>query len=346
MLKTGDMEVVFLLAGLILAVIGGAITFCEFRAWRGTQVATGTVIGFSTGTGRNGINTYFYSVAEFIGPDGRKRYVESSVGATAPIHTVGDRVGVRVNPMEPEKTAFQSGTAFVIGIVLTLMGIGCIVLFGITFRVTIYSLIAAGVILATAALKLKSIVRKEPLSWQEWQAIRKKALRPKVFDDESKDRIAWADPLRVSLAVGRAEQVNRFSTPLLFVIGFGLVLLGHRYYLNTEAFLKSASHTSGRVVELKEVQSSDSTTWAPIIEFDDTAGHHQRFVERISSNPSNYRSGQIVDVLFNPGNPRDARIDRGQANQWAAMLLGSTGGLFILLGAFSLRRRRASSMRM
>jgi hypothetical protein len=334
------MEIVLLFAGLILILLGVVICNSELKERRGTEIVRGTVIGFSQGQSSSG--RFLYAVAEYSGADGRRRYVESSVGSSAPTHSVGDRVALRVSPTEPGRAAFQSHLTLIVGLVMLLMGLGCIVLFRRIFQWTAFSLVAAAAISLTMAFKLKSLMRKEPLTVEAWQALKAKTLRPKLFDDESKKQITWADPAGIAAATAGVEKSRRVAVPLLFVFGLGFLLLSRYLYVNTARFLEKADHADGVVVDLKQVDSRDSTTWAPVIEFVDPSGGRRRFVERMSSNPPSYYAGERVDVLFNRENPRDARIDRGRGNQWVAILVGSMGGLFLLMGFSSMKRRRGT----
>src|SRR6266704_4436696 len=85
--------------------------------------------------------------------------------------------------------------------------------------------------------------------------------------------------------------------------------------------------------------SSDSTTYAAVVEYIDRQGQNHKLVDSFGSSPPSYHTGQIVSVLYNRENPGEAQIDRGRANYWLSFLLGFAGALFILLGAFSARRR-------
>ena len=49
-------------------------------------------------------------------------------------------------------------------------------------------------------LKIKNAWRKQPLSPEAWREYKKQILSPRVFTDESKTQIAWADPLIVNAA--------------------------------------------------------------------------------------------------------------------------------------------------
>ena len=49
--------------------------------------------------------------------------------------------------------------------------------------------------------------------------------------------------------------------------------------------------------------------------------------------------GQTVGVLYDPGHPREARIDRGRWNKAMPILIGAFGALLCLLGLWILKRR-------
>jgi len=335
------MEIVFLLVGLAFIAVGILIVLSEAQARRGTQAMDARVVGFSTGRSNNPNSQSFHSVAEYVGPDGRKYYVEGTVGSSVPLHSVGDRVTVLVKPTEPDKALLKSSLSFVLGIALALMGFACAAVFWIMFHVTTYSLIMAAVIAGLLTLKIKKAWRKPPLSLEAWREYKKQILSPRVFTDESKAQIAWADPLIVRAAFRNKEKSRSFAVPVLLVMGFGLMFLSYHFYRKTEVFLERANHTSGQVVDLRQNNSSeDSTTYAAVVEYNDEQGTNHKFVDSFSSNPPSYRAGQTVTVLYNRDNPLEAQIDRGRANYWLTIVLGSVGVLFTFLGFFSSRKSR------
>ena len=81
-----------------------------------------------------------------------------------------------------------------------------------------------------------------------------------------------------------------------------------------------------------------ASTYAAVVEYSDHQGQNRTFVDSFSSNPPTYHTGELVNVLYDQDSPREAQIDRGRANNWAAILLGSFGGLFAALGLFSARK--------
>jgi hypothetical protein len=127
----------------------------------------------------------------------------------------------------------------------------------------------------------------------------------------------------------------------------GLLFLGFHLHRTTEAFLERAVHAPGQVVQLVPTRSSDSTTYAPVVEFE-VRDHKHTFEDPVSSNPPSYRRGDTVAVLYDPSNPRDARIDRGWWNRAVPVLVVAAGAFFLFCGVWLMKsqseaRKRAAA---
>lgn len=113
-----------------------------------------------------------------------------------------------------------------------------------------------------------------------------------------------------------------------------LVLLGGAYFLyqNTQEFLGSALSAQGSVIELARSYSSDSITYAPVVEFTTRNGQAITFTSSTSSNPPSYSVGESVEVFYQENEPRKARIN-GFFSLWgASTILAGIGSVFFLTG--------------
>jgi hypothetical protein len=331
------MEILFLLAGLIFTALGLFIIFSEARARSGAIEVSGRVIGFSTGRSSD---RSFHSVAKYLGPDGRNRYVEGSVGSSSPLNSVGDPVTVLIQPGAPEKAAIRSPLTFVLGGVVALMGlISCIVFFAVFRSVTTLSLAGIVPVVIWGAWKVRTSLRDKPMSLQVWRDYKSKLLGPGTFTDETKGNIRWADPVTVQNALRNAKRANRFAIPILLIAGAGLLCLGIHLHNTTAVFLEKAVSGPGVVVEQVASHSSDSTTYAPVVEFEHE-GRTYRFKDSVGSSPPSYRTGDAVGVLYDPSRPDNARIDRGRWNKAMPILVASAGALSCLLGIWIIVGRR------
>ncbi|HET9219286.1 MAG TPA: DUF3592 domain-containing protein, partial [Terriglobia bacterium] len=273
--------------------------------------------------------------------DGRKYYVEGSVSSSVPLHALGQEVTVLINPRDPERAVLQSGVSYALGFALAIMGLAGIGAFWMTFRFNIFSLVMAAVILAGLGMKIKGAWRQQPLSLEAWNAYKKATLSARVFTEDARDQISWAEALRVRSAVEAHLKASRFAVPVLFLIGFGLLFLGYHFYGKTEKFLQSADLATGTVVDLSRRDSGDGNdTYSAVVEYRDARGGNFKFVDPFSSSPPYYYAGQEVHVLYNREDPNQAQIDRGLVNYWLTALFSAMGSLLVLMGLHSARKRR------
>ena len=332
------MQILFLLVGLVFVAFGVAVVLAEARARQGAWAVPGEVIGFSTGQSGASGASFYYPVAEYVGLDGRKRYLEGSVGSSSPLDAVGDAVTVLVQPDDPEKAVLKSSLTYVLGAALALMGLASCIVFFVVFRATTFSIAGAVGVVGLVAYKLRGSMREKPLSLEAWRKYKDQALRARVFTDAGKAGIPWADPVALRTAIANQQKVNRFAVPILLLGGVGLLFLGAHLHQKTGMFLARAVRAPGVVVEMARNHSSHNDTYAPVVEFEHQGGTY-RFKDSIGSDPPSYRIGQAVGVLYDPDHPREARIDRGRWNKAMPILIGAFGALLCLLGLWILKRR-------
>ena len=132
-----------------------------------------------------------------------------------------------------------------------------------------------------------------------------------------------------------ARAARGFVFGVLFVAA-GLFLIGtaaiarNSIAQEMRAFLPAA----GEVIGSAPVRSSrnNSTTYAAEVRFVAQDGKSYNFRESVSSNPPSHKIGDMVNVLYDPGNPSKARVD-DFVNTWLfPLLLGGMGLLFALIG--------------
>ena len=116
------------------------------------------------------------------------------------------------------------------------------------------------------------------------------------------------------------------------IIGAGLFIGACFVFANTLVFLKTAIPASGTVVELLPVKSDESTTYQPLVTFNDKKGTKIEFASGNSSNPPSYDVGEKVEVLYNPINPKNAKI-KGFYTIWlGGVILAVAGAIFFTVG--------------
>jgi hypothetical protein len=117
-------------------------------------------------------------------------------------------------------------------------------------------------------------------------------------------------------------------TPLIFVIA-GLVVWGTALIPIHHLFmLRSGTRTEGTVLWLNEnTANRGSYSKFPEVQFTDLHGGTVRFLDKVGADPSPYKVGDKVPVLYHPGEQDSAMIDHGLGN-WepvvALLVLGTT----------------------
>lgn len=135
--------------------------------------------------------------------------------------------------------------------------------------------------------------------------------------------------------------LNLFGV-IFSIIGLGLLAIGGYLLFDSRAFLSDAAATSGTVISLVE---SDEGGYAPIVSF--VTGDGESFVLRsnVYSEGWKERQGDIVTVLYDPADPKKAKIDSLFQLWGATLIISGVGVVFsgVGLGIFGYRvfaRRR------
>ncbi len=137
---------------------------------------------------------------------------------------------------------------------------------------------------------------------------------------------------------------------LFSLLGAALLVGAIFSYQNTVAFLDEALEVPGMVTDLVYSRSSDSSSYYPVVKFEDTSGQVVEFQSSSGSNPASYSVGEQVSVFYTAGQPESARIN-GFFSLWGlSLILGIIGGAFFLVGALMIlvplvRKGRGAKLR-
>jgi hypothetical protein len=331
-------SIVFLWVGLILVAVGVSLVVLEGKVRRGDVRTTGRIVGHSER--REGSQRMYRAVVEFADLAGRKRLAESNVASNAPLGRVGGEVGVVLDLQDADAATIESRGVTVLGVVLALFGAVSVSVFFLTFRTDPLSVAMSVAVSAVIGYKLVRLGAQHRGLSASWKEFKDKALRGRTFDAAERDRITWADPAALAAVRQRQQWVNRAARPVLVAAGVGLVVLALHLQRTTTDFLARTVPGTGRVVAFASNDSSDGTTYAAVVEFED-GGEPHRLKDPFSSSTPLYRIGDQVPVLHVPGEPARACIDRGLWNRWIPWLVGALGALMALGGAGLATRRAA-----
>lgn len=120
------------------------------------------------------------------------------------------------------------------------------------------------------------------------------------------------------------------------LIPIGLLLLFAAAYStwSTKVWLARAVEVRGSVIEMVRVRDSDDNGYlfTPLVRFGTPDGKTIEFQSSLRTNPPAYHVGQIVSVLYLPGEPHSAAI-KGVLSLWfTPMVLTFIGSIFLAIG--------------
>ena len=126
------------------------------------------------------------------------------------------------------------------------------------------------------------------------------------------------------------------STDLTLGIVFSLVggllaLIGLFLFIRTRIFIGKAQGVKGTVIQMVYSRSSSSSSsggYAPVYQFRTLDGQTIMIHDSLSSNPPRFQVGQEIEVLYDPGNPQKAHLNKWINLYFVPVLLGGIGLIF------------------
>lgn len=113
------------------------------------------------------------------------------------------------------------------------------------------------------------------------------------------------------------------------LVGFLLLVIGLFILMRTRLFISKSQEVKGTVTHLIASSGSEGgTVYAPVFKFTTIQGQVIEVEEKVASNPPQFSQGQIVDILYDPENPRHARVKKGFNLYFVPILLGGMGIIF------------------
>src|SRR4051812_70380 len=120
---------------------------------------------------------------------------------------------------------------------------------------------------------------------------------------------------------------------LFTAVGLAMLAGALYWFQATRSFIAGAALAPGTVIDLEASRSSDSsTTWRPVVRFSLPGGQTVQFSSGMSSNPPGYRKGEQVEVLYQPSQPYNAKLNSFGPLWGGALLVGGMGAVFFLIG--------------
>ncbi len=139
--------------------------------------------------------------------------------------------------------------------------------------------------------------------------------------------------------------MKKYLFLIFALIGVGLFSVTASIFTASRQFVQTAARTDGEVVRMIPKTSQGDTLYAPQVAFTAPNGEVITFVSGLSSSPPAHSTGDIVEVLYDPNNPTDARLSDLVTNYLGSTILFIFAFIFSLAGwipflVFLTRERR------
>ncbi len=331
--------------GALLCFGLGALLVGNAIYWRLHAVRVqGEVIGVR----RNGNS--FTSVYRYDSPAGQTVEATSLEGSSSVRgRETGRLVPLWVIPEKPNEVQERNNHLFtVLGVAI--LGFGVMFFwFGATaWRTGPMTWIVGSIVLAHLLMKVRNIIAPRdktlpPSGWRALMAVLKAARTTDPAPVQRVEEITALPEFRDRQIKARAQLA--WLAPLVLLAGVGMLAFGvheSRALLRLEA---SGMRTSGRVTALSSSRSSNGgLTYYPLVSYANRAGRTVVFRGSIGSNPPLYHPGEAVTVLYPPGEPGRAVIDRGVWNWLPSAILYLMGAAFIAGGLAAWRANQTATL--
>lgn len=320
-------QLAYVLFGLFLLLLGLAIFYTIAKWARSGRQVEGEILGVRR-RGAQFHNVYRYALLE--GGWGEATSVQGS-GSLAGRGT-GTRRLIRVMPEHPEEAREPTSAVTWLTASGLVLGGGWLTYSSATewkhspFTWAFFATIAASVVrfLWPRLMRLLKTLQAVVTPPQPWNAL------PIERSEALGTSVAFPGP---RASIRRPGHVGAIFCIASFVV-FASALIPIRGLLH----LRAGTRTEGTVLWL-EVNNFNKPRHArfPEVQYTAADGETVRFLDRTGANPSPYKVGDKVTVLYQPGVKGTAMIDRGARNWEPAAALLILGTLLLGLGTLTLR---------
>lgn len=111
-------------------------------------------------------------------------------------------------------------------------------------------------------------------------------------------------------------------------VAFIMVTLALFFLFRTRSFISKSRQTRGTVTQMVYESGTEGGGYLPIFRFRTLDGQEIEAKSNLATNPPQFKVGQVIDVLYDPDNPSQARIKKWHNLYFVPTLLGFLGLLF------------------
>lgn len=306
-----------------------------------TEIVTGKLIGQV----KSGKKAMYASVFSFTTLDGTKHICRSGISSSnMTTKPIGTPQKIRYRSENPNQAKVKNNSFLVLGILCSIISLILAFVYFSCVETSITSVLLLLVFLAYFAFRTFSRFEGRNITEKLQKMDKKKAF----FENLEKNTRPINDDETFLGAESFSSEQSKYNTmlkkwmPVNYVIAFGMIFGSLYWTYDVYQFSQNAITTTGKIIAFKQGRSTPSDgrtiyTYAPIVAYE-VNGQKLEHTSKVSTSSSSRKTGEIVEILYNPEKPSEAMIERGFMNYILEIIL-FTAGIAILIILWRVTKR-------
>ena len=259
------MEIIFLWVGLLFLATGVLVVHSFRDTGHRARRFDGEIIGYAEQRDSDGDRT-FAPVIVFRHPRAGRVIFQHPLGSNALPASIGQKVRLIVTADEPMRARLDTTGVLWFGMTFAVAGAALTALFFAIYEWSIFSVVASALVTLALALSIGRKRQSMPDLTRPTSFVRE-ATTGAVVDEREFDRKTLVPQPQLATILKKQPRQALIIAVICLTIAAGTITWSYYWVEKRFAFLDRAHTAAGVVVDMAESSGSDSTTWAPIVEY-------------------------------------------------------------------------------
>lgn len=327
-------SIIFLIVGLFL-----------IAAHRFLDKETEIVIGELIGQVKSSEKAMYTSVYKFTTPDGVERICRSGISSSnMTTKPIGTPQKIRYRTENPNQAKVKNNSFLLLGIPSSIISVILAFVYFSCVETSMTSVLLLFVFLVYFAYRTLNRFDGNTIA-EKFQKMDK---RKSFFESLEKNTQPITDEevfLNAESFQRSQKQYNSMVKkwmPVNYAIALSMIVGSLYWTYDVYQFSQNSITTTGKIIAFKQGRSTSSDgrtiyTYAPIVAYE-VNGQKLEHTSKVSTSSPSRKTGEIVQIMYNPENPTEAMIERGFMNYILEIILFTTG-IAILIVLWRITKR-------
>ncbi len=306
---------------------------------------TEIVIGELIGQVKNGKKAMYASVYKFTAIDGIERICRSGISSSnMTTKPIGTPQKIRYRTENPNQAKVKNNSFLLLGVLCLIISVILAFVYFSSVDTSITSVLLLLVFLVYFAFRIFNRFDGKNITEKFQKMDKKKGF----FESLEKNTQPITDEETFLGAESFKSEQSKYNAmlkkwmPVNYAIAFGMIFGSLYWTHDVYQFSQKAITTTGKIVAFKQGRSTSSDgrtiyTYAPIISYE-VNGQKLEYTSKVSTSSPSRKTGEMVEIMYNPKNPTEAMIERGIMNYILEIIL-FTAGIAILIILWRIKKR-------